>query len=228
MNARLVFWIVIQILVLFWSVQNILRLVRALNTARSSGIVKKWFNPRWVLFPIAALAAFIWSGAGFSQAAKYNKSLKEYELLGESTHFQNYIKEREEARTGVEVKDPKALIEKRKATLRSANMQAVTSGIGRVSLGVYLITAAFGGVWLFTEEGIVFCHRKIPEIHPITAELREGGIDVSLRDALVNEKKLCSFKQTPKNMAAFGRYVEWDNEMVQEAQPTNGFSEKPL
>ncbi len=222
MNARLVLWIVIQILVLFWAAQNIARLVRALNTARSSGLVKAWFNPRWAMFLAAALAAFIWSGVGFSQAAKFNKSFKEYELLGDTELFQNYIKEREEARTGVEVKDPKALIEKRKETLKAASAQAVTSGIGRVSLGIYLITVAFGGVWLFTEEGIVFCHRKIPEIHPITAELRDGGIDLTLKNALVNDKKLCTFKQTPENMAAFGRYVEWEGEV--EAEDTQTLS----
>lgn len=222
MNARLVLWIVIQILVLFWAAQNVFRLVRALKTAKSAGLVKAWFNPRWATFLIAAVAAFIWCGAGFSQAAKYSKSMREYELLGDTELFQNYIKEREEARTGVEVTDPKALIEKRKETLKAASAQAVTSGIGRVSLGLYLITAAFGGVWLITEEGLVFCHRKIPEIHSITAELREESIDVSLRDGLVNEKKLQTFKQTQKNMSVFGRFVEWDGEV--EAEDTQTFS----
>ena len=49
-------------------------------------------------------------------------------------------------------------------------------------------------------------------------DIHDGGMDVMLSNGLVNEKKLVSLKQTPKNMAVFGRFVEWNNETAEEKE----------
>lgn len=221
MNTRVVIWIACEILTLFWGAQNIVRLVRAVKAAKETGLVKAWFNPRWVIFPIAAVAVFVWLGFGISRMTNSIDNLRRYEVYENLDTFREYVKTNEEKRTGVEVKDVSAVIEKHKTALKNDISAGITANIGRVMFALYLITAGFGGIWLVTDEGLIFCHKKTPEIVPVTAELHDGGIDVMLSNGLVNEKKLVSLKQTPKNMAIFGRFVGWDNEVVQEETETS-------
>lgn len=60
---------------------------------------------------------------------------------------------------------------------------------------------------------------KVPE--PITATYKNGKINVFVKAYFANTKKEWSFKGTPKNLAIFGRFIEWENPEIQtEGQPT--------
>ncbi len=70
-------------------------------------------------------------------------------------------------------------------------------------------------IWFFTDDGLIIYRWK--EFESVTAVRREGVVDIFYKAKLANDKKLLTVKDTPKNLALFGRYIELEDEEVMTA-----------
>ncbi|MDE6726866.1 MAG: hypothetical protein K2J80_02870 [Oscillospiraceae bacterium] len=128
---------------------------------------------------------------------------------------------------------------KTNAPLSAADVQQITENIkilnenydalmywvrGSFAFAIFELAYTPGSLLIFTEEGVLQHGLNFPE--PIAAEINGDKINVSYKTGkLANFKRIGSFKATPKNMAVFGRFIEWEDpntvNVPQNVQPPN-------
>lgn len=195
------------ILLLAFTVMNIKNAVRALVTSKKAGILKVRIEPvSTFIFAVIGIAAIATSVNRFSTAKEYRDRAASYErILSIGDGIINGSDDYQKLSSSLESRV------KFEETIRKLRDNANTmSGFAwyMAIFGAVNLTWIFGAISYFTEEGIVSNLYKIPE--PVTAVYQNGKINVSIAADLKKNKTVWSFKDTPQNLAAFGRFIEWD------------------
>lgn len=187
---------------LILSLQNIIHAVRAFVIGRKANILKVWVTPAVIIQAVLCAFWIVIAVNRFSVAADYRSKAAMYEQIASidgSDRYQN---------VAVYSDVQNRLLEQVGKLRESADIMT-TAAWYMLMLGIFEFTLIFNMIWYFTEDGVVLGKLKFPE--PITAEYRNGKIDVYYKAQLANNKKIKSFKATPKNIAVFGRFIEWEN-----------------
>ena len=191
---------------------NIIHAVRALVTGKKAGILKVRIDPvPTFIFAVIGIAAIAVSVNRFSSAKEYRDRAMAYERILSADGSGNYQQSSPSS-------DNRAKYEENIKKLRANADTMSLFGWESVLFGTFEFTLIFGAISYFTEEGIVSNQFKIPE--PVTAVLHEGKINVSIAADTHKNKPVWSFKKTPQNLAAFGRFIEWDETEAAEQAPS--------
>ncbi|MDE6726865.1 MAG: hypothetical protein K2J80_02865 [Oscillospiraceae bacterium] len=217
-----IFRYVFMAFMLVLSVQNIIHAIRAVVIGKKANILKVWVTP-FVIVQLVLCAFWIVIAANrFSVAADYRAKAAMYEQIaginipsgtGSSNGYQHVAVKTSDAQT--------RLLEQVRKLRESADVLYNIAWYMLI-LGIFEFTLSLNMVWFFTAEGVVLGKFKFPE--PIAAEYRDGKINVYYKAQLANNKKIKTFKATPKNMAVFGRFIVWDDPNAVSVQPPNMFS----
>lgn len=186
------------ILLFIFTVMNIKNAVRTLVTSKKAGLLKVYIEPiSTFIFAVIGIAAIATSVNRFSTAKEYRDQAASYERILDTSNGVGNSSDNSRARYEENIK-------KLRANADSMSYFAWYM----VVFGTVNLTFVFGLISYFTEEGIVSNQFKIPE--PVTAVFRDDKIDVSIAADQKKNKTVWSFKKTPQNLAAFGRFIEWD------------------
>ena len=196
-----------MILIFAFTVINIKNAVRAFVTGKKAGILKVRIEPASaILFAVIGIAAIATSVNRFSAAREYRARATSYEkILSIGDSAGNSPDNYQQLSSSL---DSRAKFEETIKKLRDSADTMSGYAWYMVLFGAVNLTWIFGAISYFTEEGIVSNQFKIPE--PVTAVFRNGKIDVSIAADLKKNKMVWSFKDTPQNLAVFGRFIEWD------------------
>ena len=202
------------------SLQNIVHAVRAVVVGRKANILKVWVTPFVIVQAVLCAFWIVIAANRFSVAADYRSKAATYERIAgiggtvSSDKYQNVAVKASDAQT--------RLLEQVNKLRNSADVMCSVAWY-MLMLGIFEFTLIFNMIWFFTEEGVVLGKLKFPE--PITAEYRNGKIDIYYKAQLANNKKIKTFKATPKNMATFERFIVWEDpntvNVQQNIQPPN-------
>lgn len=210
MDIKYVFIVLCVILSLF-AVRSIVGFVNARAKARAAGGVKIYVRtPLVVVDTIACAVVLGLSVKQFSESARYRRSAEEYELLKTSAGYADYLKDAIAERDGVNVTDPQKYIENYIDRLNGNAEDELVLGISYVVFALFVVSLSLGAIWFFTDEGVIFMRWKA--IEPITAVRMNGHIVINVSVQLKDGSTLLVVKDDPKNLARFGRYIEWENE----------------
>lgn len=195
------------ILFLTFTVLNTKKAVRAFVTGKKAGILKVRIDPvPAIICSVVCIVAVAVSSNRFSTAKEYRDRANSYErILGISD---NAVKDMNNYRQLSSSSDSRAKYEETIRKLRANAKTMSDFGWYTVLLGANSLALIFVSILYFTEEGIVTGNMKVPE--PVTAVLHDGKINVSIAADTHKNKAVWSFKKTPQNLAAFGRFIEWD------------------
>lgn len=200
----------------FWAVAiffmggNLFRGVKLLIMARKEGILKIW--PRLSVFIdiIVGAGMLFFAVKGFSAADEYRKSAEEYSLLRNSSGFHEYLKKSVRETKGYELTDVDTYIGNRINELNAAADDSESWAWRGIIVGVFFVVSCINGLWIVTGEGLLGAGCKKPE--PLICKYHDGVIDVGFGNIIGDGRKIKTFKGTPKNLAVFGRFIEWEDE----------------
>ena len=205
------------ILLLAFTVMNIKNAVRAFVTGKKAGLLKVRIEPvSAFIFAVIGIAAIVTSVNRFSIAKEYRDRATSYEKIlsiadGAVKGSDDYQKLSSSLESRVKMEET---IQKLRDNAKTMSAFAWYM----VIFGAVNLTWIFGSISYFTEEGVVSNQFKIPE--PVTATYQNGKIDVSIAADLKKNKTVWTFKDTPQNLAVFGRFIEWDETEAAEQAPS--------
>lgn len=199
-------------LILGMSLINIFRSVRAFVVSRKARIVKVMIGPAVIINSVFCVVFVLIAINRFSAAEGFRNKARTYEQIlgigssvtGGSDGYQHVSASANEARAKVE----QAI----KTLNKNADIMDTLAWYS-LAISIFDFTAGFGTLWYFTEMGLITSRFKFPE--PITAVCKNGRIEIYFKARLANSRKLTSVKATPKNLAVYGRFIEWDIPEVQ-------------
>lgn len=182
---------------------------RARAKAKAASGTRLFIRTSFFIIIFLGIVMTVTTVIAFGKEALYRQKAQKAERIintGRAELFQQYM----ENDKGKEITDPEGYL---KSYIKLNNQRALDARFGGVNAlfaTVYLLTLSLSEIWFFTDEGLIIYRWK--EFESVTAARREGEIDIFYKAKLVNDKKLLTVKNTPKNLALFGRYIEYDNE----------------
>lgn len=219
------------------ALMNIVRGVRMFATAKRARILKICPTSGIIVMAVLFVGLMI---LGFNRLSAANEQLRKarmYENVLSAVNpdrFDEYqdatIKaspEKSEAVKPLSYTDNIVTIKKNIDILRQNHDTYLFFAVYAFIFAFFELTSVPSALLIFTEAGLLIHSFKFPE--PIVAELNGGMININYKAVqLANFKKIKSFKATPKNMAVFGRFIEWDDPNAVNVQQTAPPSNMPF
>lgn len=206
-SIRAVLWIAVYAVLAYILFSGIAFLVKAVKAR----IVKVWAGGRVIAAALGLAAAVANAVIGFSSAAYYENNAREWErMMG--ARFEEYMDNWLEIYSDIEVEDPARYVVEQAAL--SGYYEGEQSSIATISvmLGIFFLFSCLGGLRFITERGIFYKGMLKPE--EITAELRDGKINIYLASDKKRITPVKALRASPDNLAALGRFIEWEESTV--------------
>lgn len=188
--------------------------VRARAKAKAASGARLFIRTSFFIIIFLGIVMAVTTVIAFGKETLYRQRAQKAERIintGRTELFQQYM----ENDKGKEITDPEKYL---KSYIKLNNRRALDarfSGVNALFAAVYLLTLSLSEIWFFTDDGLIIYRWK--EFESVTAVRREGVVDIFYKAKLANDKKLLTVKDTPKNLALFGRYIELEDEEVMTA-----------
>lgn len=210
--------------VVAYSVYGIYKTVRARVVAGKAGIVKVCVNWITLIAQLAVCAFFAYFGINRMSAARdYLRKADAAEALVngvEGIVGSDYQQVSEKS-----ISEKADNLRKQIAKYRELGEAYKTYAIVMLICAASELVSGAAAVWYITEEGIMLTNLKMPE--PFYTVLNGNKIEVHFMAQFKNGNKVITFKSTPKNLAIFGRFMQWEEEQNPQFPQNVPFPQSP-
>ena len=111
---------------------------------------------------------------------------------------------------GIEITDFDKFVDEQVAAYQRYTNYYTHAGVITLLFTLLMLTSVFDKIFYLTESGIFTRSLKQPE--EFFVKRCEGRLDVYFKAPQSITKPLISFRSTPDNLAALGRFIEWEDE----------------
>lgn len=204
-----VFMLVCGIFLTASSVFGIYKAIRTRVVAGKAGIAKVCVTWYTLIIHLAVCALFTYFGINrMSEAQKYFSLADKAERVID--RLDNIVGDTFQQVSEKTPSESSADIRERIAKYRKIGDANKTYATILLIIAVSDLVSAASAIWYITDEGIMLSSFKVPE--PFNAALNGDKIEVNFAAKLRNIDKCITFKATPKNLAAFGKFINWEQE----------------
>lgn len=201
-------WFCVAVMV-FTSVMTLVKAVRARAVAGKARIIKVCVPPAALIVQLISAAVFVFFGVGRMSAAQdYFREADVAEALVNGVDGiigSDYQQVSEKS-----ISEKAAEIRKQIAKYRQVGEANKTYATILFIIAASDLILIVSTVWYITEEGILMPRFKVPE--PFYTVLNGSKIELHFMAQFKNGNKVITFKSTPKNLALFGRFMQWEQE----------------